>query len=64
MNDLLGSADLAADGVERLREVITRSGAPRRIEAAFGRSEADGEVTSAPPNRRRPNALVPPIFRW
>lgn len=50
LNDLLGSPDLDAEGVERLRDVITRSGAPRRIEDRIAalRGDALEALGSAP----------------
>ncbi|WP_042386053.1 polyprenyl synthetase family protein [Streptacidiphilus melanogenes] len=50
LSDLLGSPELDADGVERLRDVITRSGAPRRIEERIAalREEALAVLDAAP----------------
>jgi geranylgeranyl diphosphate synthase type I len=50
LDDLLGSPELDADGIERLREVITRSGAPRRIEARITalREQALAVLDAAP----------------
>ncbi|RAG81484.1 polyprenyl synthetase family protein [Streptacidiphilus pinicola] len=50
LNDLLGAPGLDADGVERLRDVITRSGAPRRIEDRIValREQALETLASAP----------------
>ena len=50
LNDLLGAPTLDADGVERLRDLITRSGAPRRIESRIAalRAASLEALASAP----------------
>jgi geranylgeranyl diphosphate synthase type I len=50
LDDLLGSPDLDPEGIERLREVITRNGAPRRIEERITalREEALAVLDAAP----------------
>ncbi|MEY9874984.1 geranylgeranyl diphosphate synthase type I [Streptacidiphilus sp. MAP12-33] len=60
LDDLLGSPELDADGIERLRDVITRSGAPRRIEERIAalREDALTALDSAPIRAPKARAVL------